>query len=286
MSTGATNNTVKAITYEMLYDLLRAEKNSAKLQSIKPDFYHDCRSYFNEKKDALSKSSDNKFAQKDFLLIQEQLKNVRMLLENLYSLRIRKITSLAIDKAKLNSIVIDSSPMLDNEKKLFEEVLSTIEKHKEITILPVFDQSLELPERHVPVEPVAQQQSQQVQPLPQASQVQASRPINTESVKKANDLNEKYEETLKDHPPKDSSSKEISSKDNYSRDNSPAQKTESQKPAEIKAGFRKIEFIQAISRFYDSELNSYGPFEPGNNAELPDKIVKILIDKGAVKVLN
>ena len=277
MSTNVTSpNAVKAITYEMLYDLMRAEKNSAKLQSLKPGFYDDCRSYFNDKKEVLNKSSENKFAQKDFLLIQEQLKNVKMLLENLYSLRMRKIVSLAIDKAKLNAIVIDSSPMLDHEKRLFEEMLQMIEKHKEITILPVFDMSLAMPER---------QQESKPERREDVVQKYTYEELSRNNVKsERSDLNEKYEEPLKDTKQSGMMPKDIKPSPVPDAKSSDTGKDETNK--DLKNNFRKIEFIQAISRFYDSELNSYGPFEPGNNAELPEKIVQILIGKGAVKILN
>lgn len=208
----------------MLYELLRAEKNSSKLQSISHNFYNECKAYFYEKMNSLHKKPDNKFAQKDYLLTKVQMENVRKLLDDFHSKRIEKIISLAQDKAKVETIIVDNSVMLRHEKELFEKVYDLLVSHKGETLNQIFDLS------KPPELPVQEEKPGQI----------------------------KQEGSVRET------------------------KTES---SEVSEEVKTITFLQPVAKFFDAELNSYGPFDIGNTAELPSKIIKILLEKGAIKLI-
>jgi len=205
----------QVITYEKIYEMLRAEKNSAKLQSISPSFYQDCFTYFNEKKNSLNNTT-NKFAKKDTILIQRQIENIRSLLENLHSLRMKKVVLLAQDKAKIETITVDKTPMFEEEKELFENILKLILEHKDKTLNRVFDEmEIKTPEKEI-----------------------------FDDTKKFTDLENKKNDQ------------------------------------------QEIKFTQPVAKFFDAEMNSYGPYDKGDITKLPSNVVKILLSKGAAEIIN
>ena len=58
-------------------------------------------------------------------------------------------------------------------------------------------------------------------------------------------------------------------------------KKETQKP-----GYKKIEFIQKQEKFIGTDLQEYGPYEPGDIAEIPEEMIKVLINKDTIKTEN
>lgn len=242
----------QTITYEMLYEMLRAEKNSAKLQKLSPSFYQECNSYFNEKKSSLTKESTNRFAKKDFILIQKQIENVRNLLENLHSIRMKKIVLLAQDKTKIETILVDKTPMLEKEKELFDKVSKLLLTHKNTTLNLIFSE-------------------EEMAPIP-------------EPVKK-NDISKNVNDKTKS---KDNSSSDISDDDSIldETDKFTNQDSKTKNQENNSSTIKEIKFTQSVAKFFDADMNAYGPYEKGNKTSLPDNIIKILLDKGAIEIIN
>lgn len=114
------------VTYETLFDLLRREKGRNELQDLDKSFYEDVSSYLQEKNKSLSTSSSRGEQEK----IKIQVKNVKKILKELYELREKKIINLASSKVRTNSNLIDTSKLLEKEKRFFEEACELFSKYK------------------------------------------------------------------------------------------------------------------------------------------------------------
>ncbi|HLC72727.1 MAG TPA: hypothetical protein VJH37_04035 [Candidatus Nanoarchaeia archaeon] len=48
----------------------------------------------------------------------------------------------------------------------------------------------------------------------------------------------------------------------------------------------KLRFLWYVPQFMAENLEAYGPFEPGDIAEIPEKAAQVLIDKERAEVLS
>jgi DNA replication initiation complex subunit (GINS family) len=119
-----------AITYEMLFEILRKEKNHEDLQKIDVDFYDELHAYVTEKSRSLSeKPRLDQFVEgheQEQNAIRTQLQNIKKLIKDIFDRRERKIIEMAINKAKTGSNIIDSSALLPQEKAFFNEQIELI----------------------------------------------------------------------------------------------------------------------------------------------------------------
>ncbi len=56
--------------------------------------------------------------------------------------------------------------------------------------------------------------------------------------------------------------------------------------SEIPSSGKLLKFTEFVPRFIGKELETYGPFEPGQEAAIPSEIADILIGKGSATELN
>ncbi|MBW2976566.1 hypothetical protein KY347_03920 [Candidatus Woesearchaeota archaeon] len=121
------------ITYEVLFELLKKEKDTTDLQKLGPNFLNDFVEYLNEKRDMLKKE-DNLFSYDEKKKVEKQIDNAKRLIKEMYERREKKILSIALTKSRTKSNVIDTSAMLENEKKFFEEILKVLDFFRKETI--------------------------------------------------------------------------------------------------------------------------------------------------------
>ncbi|MCF7871513.1 hypothetical protein K9L97_00600 [Candidatus Woesearchaeota archaeon] len=123
-------STVK-ITYEMLFDILRREKNRNELQELDPKFYEDVKIYIREKNETANEQVNNQMsttAEQEKIKIQ--LKNIKKILAELYEIRQKKIIGISTHKVRTNSTLIDTSKMLQQEKELYENLTILLNRTK------------------------------------------------------------------------------------------------------------------------------------------------------------
>ncbi len=65
----------------------------------------------------------------------------------------------------------------------------------------------------------------------------------------------------------------------------PDEKEEIPMPAE-QHGIKKIKVLEAIEQFYGEELEQYGPYQPDEEASLPEQLADILISQGKATELQ
>ncbi len=111
------------ITYETLYEILRAEKFRQELQKLDPEFSKNIISYLKEKR-AILKSQQSKssiFSSTESKKTQKQVENFEQMLKELYERRENKILQLALFSSRTKED-IDPSIMLPEEFALFNKI--------------------------------------------------------------------------------------------------------------------------------------------------------------------
>jgi len=113
------------ITYEILYDALRMEKQRAELQKLDQGFYKNVTKYIEEKKEILKsqETKDSVFTNIEVQKTRKQIENIQKILKELYERREGKIMELALIAVKSNHTNSqEKENMLKEEKTFYEEV--------------------------------------------------------------------------------------------------------------------------------------------------------------------
>ncbi len=151
------------ITYETLFELLRIEKNRDDLQGIHSSFFEDVIVYLREKQNILDEGRQKQdlFSAAEREKISTEMANIKKILRELYERREKKIISMAINKSRTRSNIIDTSKLLEEEKRMFDNLVSLMDKYREGIILNL----LELRQPHIK-EIVEQEQKQKEEAQP------------------------------------------------------------------------------------------------------------------------
>ncbi|MEM2121803.1 MAG: hypothetical protein QXU20_04065 [Candidatus Woesearchaeota archaeon] len=118
------------ITYELLFEILRREKERRELQKIDPNFYHDFYEYLKDKKEALSKLSA--VSEREAEQIKKQIENAQNILRRIYDSREKKIIDKAIIKAMTKSEIIDTTNMIEEEKEFFDKLVNLLSENRNL----------------------------------------------------------------------------------------------------------------------------------------------------------
>ena len=114
------------ITYETLFELLKKEKDMTDLQKLEPSFFDDFVDYLNEKKKMLDRE-DTLFSYDEKKKVEKQIENARKIIKEIYERREKKILNIALTKSRTKSHVIDTSALLENEKRFFDETVKVLD---------------------------------------------------------------------------------------------------------------------------------------------------------------
>ena len=130
------------ITYETLFELLQREKERADLQKLDPAFFNDIISYIKDKKKIIESKSDSPFAKEEIKKTERQLGNIYKILKELYERREKKIISLALDKSRTKSSLIDTTSLLKEEKVVFEALTSLFDTYRDAILYSVLNEKM------------------------------------------------------------------------------------------------------------------------------------------------
>jgi len=117
------------ITYEVLFEKMRNEKNNTELQKLPENFYDLVVEYVKGKQDLLKKD-DELFSVNEKKQVLMMLENLEKILKDLYQRREKKIIELAIIKSKVRSSLVDTSTMQDNEVLFYEKILTILDSFR------------------------------------------------------------------------------------------------------------------------------------------------------------
>ena len=113
------------ITYETLFEILRREKTREELQKLPENFHEEVKKYLADKKQTMLSISHDQFSEIEQEKTQRQIGNLKKILNELYERREKKIIAMALNKSRMPKSVIDISSFAENEKRLYEHLIST-----------------------------------------------------------------------------------------------------------------------------------------------------------------
>jgi len=119
------------ITYETLFELLRREKERSELQKLDGSFFNNVLRYLKDKQVIITQQQSEVFSEEEKIKTGEQLVNVRKIIKEFYDRREKKIVSMAIDKSKNKSSIVDGSVFLKQEKELFDNIVKILDLGRE-----------------------------------------------------------------------------------------------------------------------------------------------------------
>lgn len=120
-----------AITYEDIYELLRAEKNSADLEKLDAKYLSNVKDYIAAKRKLLERQKGGMFSGlKERAKILTEIENVRVALKDLFERRERKVINRALYTLRTELKMKDTTNMLAHEAELYNILLANLEKSK------------------------------------------------------------------------------------------------------------------------------------------------------------
>ncbi len=129
------------ITYETLFELLKRERERVDLQKIEPSFFSDTINYIKDKKKILE-AKDGLFAHEEKKKTERQLENIYKILKELYERREKKIISLALDKSRTKSNLIDTTALLKEEKVIFDALTGLLDNYRDAILYSVLNERM------------------------------------------------------------------------------------------------------------------------------------------------
>ena len=122
------------ISYELLFEILRREKNREDLQQIEPDFFGLVFDYLNtlyaELRQMHEDSHNDPQVDDEIEKTQLKIQNLKKMVRDLYSRREKKIVGLAVMRSRTQQSIVNTSLLLENEKRLFDALVVLLETHK------------------------------------------------------------------------------------------------------------------------------------------------------------
>jgi hypothetical protein len=282
------------ITYETLYELLRIEKNREDLQKLEPSFFTEVLGYLNDKKANFeSKPSQSVlFASDEKDKARLELDNLRKILKELYDRREKKITTIALNKARTGVVLVNTANMLPPEKALFNSLSTVLFEFRRNVLFRLA--SGELPDLQNLTETVISKLNN-----PSVSTAFPEEP----AIEEPSALPDEPSQDVPDAPSplfgqSDSTPAEPSTPSpqyptsNTSSDtieNPSTDPTEApEQPKELKTSpslsdsgvnTKKVRFLAPIGEIVGPDLKIYGPYEEGAVISLPGELARVLLEK-------
>jgi DNA replication initiation complex subunit (GINS family) len=237
------------ITYETLYEFLRKEKTREEIQELPLTFYDRIVEYLEKKKQELKEHTVSLDLFADNRRRDSQAGNVVKIIREIYDRREKKILFLAMNKARTDSNIIDTTHLLPQEKELFDSIVYNLKKYRQDILFSLFSGKREVYSSSIPIT---------------ANQSSGSNQTKTGSTE------EKSYGTGNDY----TSKKTVDASSNPSE-------------AKEEAKGTKIQFLQKMPKFVGkSATDVYGPFEANDTVELPSDIAQLLIRKGRAQQIT
>ena len=114
------------LNYDEIRRIHRLEKNTSKLVEVEGDFFNSLNEFIkSEKEDYISSLKDFSIAK------ARNFTNLKKMVEEIFSLREKKILSLALVSARTNEF--NEEHMALQEKQLYTDMVKVLNKHKKMT---------------------------------------------------------------------------------------------------------------------------------------------------------
>src|SRR3972149_2538468 len=119
-----------AITFEILYDLVRKEKSEESIQKLPPDISNQMVHYLTTKLGIYRDAKPQGLAEKELENIRNQIQSARKLVKELYERRERKIIQLALNMARAD-VTSEDANLLDFERNLQQRLTVILNEARE-----------------------------------------------------------------------------------------------------------------------------------------------------------
>ena len=118
---------VPLLTFNSLYTILREEKETKNLRQLDKLFILSLQNFFETKRHELQKLKDTKKVE-EFMKTKKTLTNSRKILMEIFSLRLSKLSNIAIRNSYYKSEVIKEENILQDELEFLDIVKNESEK--------------------------------------------------------------------------------------------------------------------------------------------------------------
>ncbi|NQZ85445.1 MAG: hypothetical protein HRU03_07030 [Nanoarchaeales archaeon] len=119
------------VTFNSLYSLLREEKKTKVLMKLPEKFYPGFQNFIEEKQTEALKHTQNKENSKA-MKEQKIIMGSQNLINELLSLRLSKISTLAVKTTIFDEEEFSTKNLMEDEKNFYEEVLKLSKKAKQL----------------------------------------------------------------------------------------------------------------------------------------------------------
>ena len=254
------------ITLETLYDVLRNEKKKEDFQKLEKTFFVDVVSYMREKKSFLDSKGDEDelFAANDKDKLEYELRSIKRILKEIYEKREKKIIEIALNKSRTRSDIIDTSAMLREEKEFYDQILGNLDGFRRGILLNLFKgETPDLPTSNVKRINV---------------EVKKKKVVKKPVIKEA----EQEKEETKEEPHETEETKKTEETKEIEETNAPGDTIETLS-AEKKI---MIKFLEPVDSFVWKDMQTYGPYEEGEETEMFAEVAQLWIEKGQAEEVD
>lgn len=138
---GDEDNDVR-ITIETLFEIATRERNREEIQELPETFYADVARYISEKRRIIESSDSGPFAFEEKEKASAQLVSVKKIVKDIYERRERKIITIALNKSRTGSEIIDTSKLLPDETLMFDNLVSLMDTYRREILLSIIKGSV------------------------------------------------------------------------------------------------------------------------------------------------
>lgn len=134
---GNENNQQKAeqsinITYETLFDVLRAEKRREDIQQLPQNFFQDLVAYMKQKKEIIVKREHESGIENydEIKKLNIQFENVQKIIKEIYERREKKILMVALNKSRTRVSTVPMEYLLPQEQEFYEQTTRLLDAYR------------------------------------------------------------------------------------------------------------------------------------------------------------
>ncbi len=251
------------ITYETLFDVLRAEKRREDIQQLPPNFFQDVVAYMRQKKEIIVKREHESGIENydEIKKLNIQFENVQKIIKEIYERREKKILMVALNKSRTRVSTVAMDSLLPQEQEFYEQTTRLLDAYR-------LDVAEKLIRGLLPKEQIAAVMSSQQSSVKSGVQVE----------KEATLVSKKEQEIQK--------TQSVTEEENPVLEAAVEMEQVAQDTTEDNADVVKIKFLQETEEFVGPELEVYGPFAANTIAAVPTKIASVFLESGLAQEMK
>jgi len=122
MNTLSEDKEIPLITFNSLYNVLREEKKNNLLTTLPEDFYSSLKKFLGEKKKEVHKLKSQGSEREKLRKEMNIFKNSQKISKELISLRLIKISQIAIKNGVYSEVILNKENLLSPEEEIFKKI--------------------------------------------------------------------------------------------------------------------------------------------------------------------